>query len=106
MLYFHSVEEFFFFFFCQEACRILVPPPGLKPVPPAVEAQNLNHWTAREVLQLGVCVCVCVCVRLCNAPNTQYAGGNDWAPPRARCEVVALHVAQEEKLSGAPLRGH
>ena len=23
--------------------------PGIEPVSPAVEAQNLNHWTAREV---------------------------------------------------------
>ena len=32
-----------FFFF-------LVPQPGTKPVPPAVEAQSLNHWTARKFL--------------------------------------------------------
>ena len=32
------------------ACGILVPRPGIEPVPPAVEAQSLNHWTAREVL--------------------------------------------------------
>ena len=31
------------------ACGILVPRPGIKPIPPAVEAQSLNHWTAREV---------------------------------------------------------
>ena len=31
------------------ACRILVPRPGIEPVPPAVEAGSLNHWTAREV---------------------------------------------------------
>ena len=31
------------------ACRILVPQPGIEPVPPAVEARSLNHWTAREV---------------------------------------------------------
>ena len=29
-------------------CGILVPWPGLEPVPPAVEAQSLNHWTARD----------------------------------------------------------
>ena len=23
--------------------------PGIEPVPPAVEVQSLNHWTAREV---------------------------------------------------------
>ena len=28
---------------------ILVPRPGVEPLPPAVEAQSLNHWTAREV---------------------------------------------------------
>ena len=33
---------------CCAACRILVPCPGFKPVPPAVEAQSPNHWTARE----------------------------------------------------------
>ena len=35
------------------ACRILVSQPGIEPVLPIVEAQSLNHWTAREVsLQL------------------------------------------------------
>ena len=31
--------------------------PGIRPIPPAVEAQNLNHWTAREV---PVVPCVCI----------------------------------------------
>ena len=31
------------------ACGILVPQPGIEPVPPALEAQSLNHWTTREV---------------------------------------------------------
>ena len=30
-------------------CRILVPQPGIKPMPPAMRAQSLNHWTTREV---------------------------------------------------------
>ena len=33
----------------QEAYGILVLQPGFEPVPPAVEAQSLNHWTTREV---------------------------------------------------------
>ena len=37
----------------QMACRILVPQPGIKPAPPALEVQSLNHWTAREVLTLS-----------------------------------------------------
>ena len=31
------------------AYRNLVPQPGIEPVPPAVEAQNFNHWTTGEV---------------------------------------------------------
>ena len=40
---------FFFFWLHLAACRILVPPPGIKPVPLAVEACSLNCWTTREV---------------------------------------------------------
>ena len=34
----------------SRACRILVPQGGIEPVPPAVEALNFNHGTARAVL--------------------------------------------------------
>ena len=34
------------------ACNILVPQPGIELVPPAMELQNTNHWTAREVPNL------------------------------------------------------
>ena len=34
------------------ACGILVPRPGIEPTPPALEAQSLNHWTAREVPEM------------------------------------------------------
>ena len=34
------------------ACGILAPWPEIKPIPPALEAQSLNHWTAREVPNL------------------------------------------------------
>ena len=32
------------------AWGILVPQPGIKPMPSTVEAPSLNHWTTREVL--------------------------------------------------------
>ena len=32
--------------------RISVPPPGTEPMPPAVEAWSLNHWTAGKSLSL------------------------------------------------------
>ena len=31
------------------ACGVLVPRPGIEPVPPALGARSLNHWTARQV---------------------------------------------------------
>ena len=49
--YLFQAPFFFFFFFRPRhaACRILVPRPGIKPMPPALGAQSLNHWAAREV---------------------------------------------------------
>ena len=32
-------------------CGVLIPGPGLKSVPPAVEVQRLDHWTAGEATQ-------------------------------------------------------
>ena len=46
--------------FGYKSHEILVPQTGIKPVPREVEAQNLNHWTTRElphlqfVLVLGI----------------------------------------------------
>ena len=34
---------------CHAACRILVSWPGIKPTQPALGAESLNNWTAREV---------------------------------------------------------
>ena len=39
-----------YFWLCHEACRTLVPQPGIEPAPAALEAWHPNHWTAREVL--------------------------------------------------------
>ena len=41
-----------FFWLRHVACGILVPQPGIEPVPPAAEAQSPNRWTAREVPHL------------------------------------------------------
>ena len=46
------MPDFLFFFLkgpCRAAWGILVPWPGIKLVPPALEGWNLNHWIAREV---------------------------------------------------------
>ena len=46
------VVTVYIFWPCHTACGIPVPRPGIKPVPPAVEAQSLNHWTTKEVPSL------------------------------------------------------
>ena len=38
------------FIFCWTVCEILVPRSEIESMPPGLEAQNLNHWTTREVL--------------------------------------------------------
>ena len=39
----------FYFLFFGPGMQNLSPWPGIKPLPPVVEAQSLNHWTTREV---------------------------------------------------------
>ena len=39
----------FFFWLHPATCGILVPRPGIKPVPPALEAWSIN-WTVKEIL--------------------------------------------------------
>ena len=48
----HCVFFFVFFFLLRHAaCRILVSQLGIKPEPPALGAQSLHHWTARDCLR-------------------------------------------------------
>ena len=44
-----SLLRLFFLILCV-ARGILVPQPGIEPMPRAVGARSLNHWTTREVL--------------------------------------------------------
>ena len=45
---------FFTFQLHWGACGILVHRTAVEPAPPALEAQNLNHWTTREVPLFGL----------------------------------------------------
>ena len=45
------IQQHLFFWPHRTACRILVPRPRIEPVPPALGAWSLNHWTTREVPQ-------------------------------------------------------
>ena len=59
------------------ACGILVPRPGIEPAPPALEAQSLNHWTARE------------------APQASFENSADLATLGPHPDVAALATALE-----------
>ena len=39
-----------FWLFGHEIYSILAPRPGIETVPPVLEGEVLNHWTARKVL--------------------------------------------------------
>ena len=49
---------YLFFWLPHEACGILVSWPGIKPVPPALEAQSLNHWTIRDISIFSFFTCL------------------------------------------------
>ena len=50
-LFFPFLKYYIFIYFwpCHTVCGTSVLQPGIEPVPPALEAQSLNHWTTREV---------------------------------------------------------
>ena len=51
---------------------ILVPGPGIKLVPPAVEAQSLNRWTSREVPKVVKMLFCFPCITYrCLSPTTR-----------------------------------
>ena len=49
-----SSPSCYFFFFFLASCGVLDPQPGIEPKPPALEAQNLSHWTTREVPSIAL----------------------------------------------------
>ena len=52
---FFSIKIFYLFFLAMSlGMRILVPQPGIESSPSDLEAQSLNHWTTREVLNLAI----------------------------------------------------
>ena len=47
---------FFFFEPCFMAWEILVPQPGIEPMPRAVKTQSSNHWNSREFPNYCICL--------------------------------------------------
>ena len=53
------LSSFFFFWPRCKACGVLVPWPGTKPAPLALEALQLNRWTTREAPEMVLDEPVC-----------------------------------------------
>ena len=51
---FHFHLLIYLFWPLCRACRILLLLPGIKPVPPALRTQSLNHWTIRKSPSLSL----------------------------------------------------
>lgn len=77
------------------ACGILVPQLGIEHVPPAMEAQSLNHWTSREVPVLcSFLLLLCVTVpgqtrKVFTSPMEVYAQCCPTSPPISKVSPPA-----------------
>ena len=54
LLFSKKKKNYFIFRLHYSACGILVPQPGIKPMPPILGVQSLNHWTTREVPSITI----------------------------------------------------
>ena len=68
LLYSSFYKIFIIFCLHHAACGFFIAWPGIEPVPPAVEVQSLNHWTAREV----PCTTVLFKVLYCKNKNVYF----------------------------------
>ena len=89
-----AVPSAFFFFnrillyfvlFLASLCDILVPRPGIEPLPPALGVQSLNYWTTREVPVPSAFIATFIYFWLC------WVFGSCEGPPRLRQAGAPLH---------------
>ena len=53
-LFIYFFLDILFYLAALHGMQDLVPQPGIKPMPPAVEAQSHNHWNSREVTTMAL----------------------------------------------------
>lgn len=51
-----TIFYLFIYWLLRVACGILVPKSRVKPMPSAVKAQSLDHWTAGEVSEIRLLI--------------------------------------------------
>ena len=85
----------FFFLAVPRVLQDLSSRPEIKPVPPAVEGQSPNHWTAREVPGLF----------LLDVPGVREAWGRKTAPSAAEPGGGRLFVLHQLVAASAGVKG-
>ncbi|XP_069451860.1 HAUS augmin-like complex subunit 4 isoform X1 [Ovis canadensis] len=81
-------------FFGHAKWHMDLPQPGIEPVPPAVGAQNLNHWTIREFQSQGFLICLLFCCLLWLPSSSCLLG----AQVLLRCLALLQRLLQEHRL--------
>ena len=79
--------------------HVELPQPGTELVPPAAEAQSLNHWTAREVLEIMFPNELLLCILFSHLQN----GENKHLLPHrvsVRTERAALYNIRRPERGG------
>ena len=73
-----NANELHFLCFLAAPCGILVPQPGMEPVPPALGAQSPNPWTSGNSLVTLLCICLVarLCPTLCNPMDCSPPGSS------------------------------
>ena len=68
-----AIISFFLFLLDFTACRILVPQPGIEPMPPTMGVWSPSHWTTQElsgtqfledVFNIGLIWSKCLCYKI------------------------------------------
>ena len=86
---------------CYASCGILVPQPGIEPMPLAVKAQNLNHRTTGEVPTVGIywrfsqAEKLGQCSRVAESPPGRFL----WRRPVLPWDQKATYMFQDRKGS-------
>ena len=103
---------FSFLFFGCDACGILVPWPGMKPTPPALEVQSLNHWSARQVPRVVILRALSVAYTLewmddhCDLVPLVFSHlGSYWVHAKKSRYHYAHFTAEKHKTQGSVVTG-
>ena len=89
---------FFLLLFGHAVWYVELPQPGVQHKPPAVEVQNLNHWTIREVQRMAIFI------RVINdgfSEKQRREGTEDWSLGSLKKSTVRIEHQGPRACSGS-----